>query len=381
MGLNAHRRFDLRAGRCLHERGAMESARRAVEEASMRIQACPASARAILPAIVLFTTLAAYSVPADAQRREREGKEVVDAVCSACHAEGKDNAPRIGDAKAWAGRASQGLTALTDHALKGIRNMPAHGGNAGVSDIEIERAIVYMVNQSGGHWVEPVGGATPAVVRTSETIVKNQCAKCHQTGEGGAPRIGDRAAWIPRLKKGLDPLVASAIHGHGSMPARGGLPDLSDQELRGAIIYMFNYGVPEAPPPAPVARDDAHHKLVSGTDIYFGMMRADAIRAAQASQGGGAKSDIPSGKGYYHINISLVDNKSQVPVTDARVNVRTSDGMTTESKSLGLVGANNAVSYGNYFRFSSGNAYNITAEIKRPGVPGTIEAKFDFKAP
>jgi cytochrome c5 len=349
----------------------------------MRTQVGSGPARAMLPAIVLFTTFAAFSSPADAQRKEREGKEVVDAVCSACHATGKDSAPRIGDAKAWAGRASQGLTALTDHALKGIRNMPAHGGNPGVSDIEIERAIVYMVNQSGGHWIEPVGGATPAVVRTSESIVKSQCAKCHQTGEGGAPKIGDRPAWIPRLKKGLDPLVASAIHGHGPMPARGGLPDLSDQELRGAVIYMFNYGVPDAPLAAPVAREDAHHKLVSGTDIYFGMMRADAIRAAQvqAQKSGAAKVDIPAGKGYYHINISLVDNKSQVLVTDAQVNVRTSDGMTTESKPLGLVAANNAVSYGNFFRFSSGNAYNITTEIRRPGVPGTIQANFEFKAP
>ena len=180
----------------------------------------PNSARALLPAIVLCAMLAAFTGAAEAQRKERQGKEVVDAVCSSCHASGKDNAPRIGDVKAWARRTSQGLTSLTDHALKGIRNMPAHGGNSGVSDIEIERAIIYMVNQSGGHWVEPLGGATPAVVRTSETIVRNQCAKCHESGQDGAPKIGERLAWIPRLSKGLDTLVASAIHGHGSMPAR-----------------------------------------------------------------------------------------------------------------------------------------------------------------
>src|SRR5512134_157682 len=116
-------------------------------------------ARAALTAIALLGVLSVSSGSADAQRKERLGKEVVDGVCASCHAAGKDKAPRIGDAKAWAGRASQGLTALTDHAIKGVRKMPAHGGNAGVSDIEIERAIVYMVNQSGGNWVEPVGGA------------------------------------------------------------------------------------------------------------------------------------------------------------------------------------------------------------------------------
>lgn len=349
----------------------------------MRTQAGPVLSWALLPAIALCAVLSTFSPGADAQRTQRQGKEVVDAVCGACHASGKEGAPRIGDAKAWASRASQGLTALTDHALKGIRKMPAHGGNKGVSDIEIERAIVYMVNQSGGNWVEPVGGATPAVGRTSETIVQAQCAKCHQTGRDGAPKIGDRPAWTPRLAKGLDRLVASAVHGHGPMPSRGGMPDLSREEIRGAILYMFNHGLPALPPPPAGAAADPHHKVVSGIDIYLGMMRAETMRAAQAQaqKPGAAKVDVPSGKGYYHLNISLADNKSQLPLTDAQVTVRVSDGVTTETKTLGLVAANNAVSYGNFFRFSSGSAYNITTEIRRPGVPGTVVANFEYRQP
>jgi len=334
-----------------------------------------------LSAFAVLTALSIFVAPAQAQRKERQGKDVVDAVCSGCHLQGKDNAPRIGDVNAWSVRASQGLTALTNNAVKGIRNMPAHGGNAGVSDIEIERAITYMVNQSGGHWVEPVGGGTPAVVRTSESIVRAQCATCHESGRDGAPKIGDQAAWIPRLKRGLDPLVASAVHGHGPMPSRGGLPDLSDAEIRGAIVYMFSYGVPPAAPPAPAAAADPHHKVVSGTDIYLGMMRAESMRAAYEKARINDKPAIPSGKGYYHVNISLVDSKSQVPVTDAQVKVLVSDGMTSETHTLGLLGANNTVSYGSFYRFSSGSAYNITAEIRRPGMAGTIEAKFDFRAP
>jgi cytochrome c5 len=334
-----------------------------------------------LSAFAVLTALSIFVAPAQAQRKERQGKDVVDAVCSGCHLQGKDNAPRIGDVNAWSVRASQGLTALTNNAVKGIRNMPAHGGNAGVSDIEIERAITYMVNQSGGHWVEPVGGGTPAVVRTSESIVRAQCATCHESGRDGAPKIGDQAAWIPRLKRGLDPLVASAVHGHGPMPSRGGLPDLSDAEIRGAIVYMFSYGVPPAAPPAPAAAADPHHKVVSGTDIYLGMTRAESMRAAYDNARSNDKPAIPSGKGYYHVNISLVDSKSQVPVTDAQVKVLVSDGMTSETHTLGLLGANNTVSYGSFYRFSSGSAYNITAEIRRPGMAGTIEAKFDFRAP
>lgn len=334
-------------------------------------------ARAALAAVVALVALGGFTTTADAQRRERSGKEVVDAVCGACHVPGKDKAPKIGDAKAWSMRASQGLSALTDHAIKGIRDMPAHGGNRGVSDIEVERAVIYMVNRSGGNWIEPVGGATPAVLRSSESIVQNQCAKCHRDGLNGAPKIGDRPAWTPRLKNGLDKLVASAIHGHGGMPARGGLPDLSDEEIRGAIVYMFNYGVPEVAPAPPAPPPDPNHKLIAGTDVYLGMISADALRAASK----GVQADIPSGSGYYHINISLVDNKSQVQITNATVKLKVSDGMRTETKVLELVAANNAVSYGGFFQLSPGGAYNISADIRRPGAASEIEAKFAFKAP
>jgi hypothetical protein len=144
---------------------------------------------------------------------------------------------------------------------------------------------------------------------------------------------------------------------------------------------MFSYGVPTVAPPAPAAAADPHHKVISGTDIYLGMLRAESMRAAYDNARINDKPAVPSGKGYYHVNISLVDSKSQVPVTDAEVKVRVSDGMTNETHTLGLLAANNIVSYGGFYRFSSGSAYNITAEIHRPGVPGVIEAKFDFRAP
>jgi len=173
---------------------------------------------------------------------ERSGKQVVDAVCAACHGTGKNGAPKIGDKSAWTKRASQGLTGLTQHAINGIRQMPAHGGSPNLSDLEIARATAYMVNQSGGRWVEPVSVKDLSKERSGEQIVQAQCGKCHETGAGGAPKIGDRAAWAPRIKDGLDNTVRSAIRGHGGMPARGGMADLTDSELRSAIVYMFNKG-------------------------------------------------------------------------------------------------------------------------------------------
>src|SRR5262245_6497663 len=79
--------------------------------------------------------------------------------------------------------------------------------------------------------------------RTGKEVVDKGCASCHANGVNGAPKIGDREAWIPRMSKGLNTLVRSAVHGHGAMPARGGMADLSDREIESAIVHMFNYGV------------------------------------------------------------------------------------------------------------------------------------------
>src|SRR6202795_5179114 len=142
-----------------------------------------------LIAVLAFVFAAPVTVQAaSTQSGERSGKQVVEAGCSSCHRTGTNSAPKIGDKKAWTKLESQGLTGLTETALKGIRKMPAHGGNQALSDSEIERAITYMVNQSGGHWTEPTSKKTPARERSGRQIVQLHCAKCHQTGVDGAPK-------------------------------------------------------------------------------------------------------------------------------------------------------------------------------------------------
>ena len=78
--------------------------------------------------------------------------------------------------------------------------------------------------------------------RSGKEVVDAQCSKCHLEGKGGAPKIGDRDAWTQRLKNGLDNTVRSAIKGHGGMPPRGDKADLTDREVRNAILYMFYPG-------------------------------------------------------------------------------------------------------------------------------------------
>ena len=331
------------------------------------------AARGLLGAPVVLLALGLCFTAAHAQRVERSGKAVVESSCASCHARGDNGAPRIGDAKAWAGRASQGLSVLTATALKGIRNMPAHGGNPGLSDIEVERAITYIVNRSGGHWVEPMGGAGPAVMRSGEQLVQLQCAKCHHDGLNGAPRIGDRTAWAPRLAKGLPAVVKTALHGHGGMPARGGLAQATDAEIQGAIVYMFNHGVPEPPPPAAAAVADPYHKVIDGIEVYLGVVRAGAAAA------GVGKSARPTGKDDYHLNVSLFDAATKAAITDATVKVQVSDPTSMESKTLAPIAAGGAVSYGAYFRMRGPEPYTISAQIERPATGRVSEVKFSYR--
>jgi cytochrome c5 len=80
---------------------------------------------------------------------EKSGEEVVKAVCSMCHAAGLMAAPKIGDKDAWKPRIAQGYDTLVNHAIHGIRNMPAKGGNPALSDTEVAGAVKYMANASG----------------------------------------------------------------------------------------------------------------------------------------------------------------------------------------------------------------------------------------
>ena len=82
----------------------------------------------------------------------KSGEEVYKTVCLICHQAGMLNAPKFGDTQAWAPRIAQGYEVLVQHAIKGIRSMPAKGGNASLSDNEVASAVLYMSNSSGANF-------------------------------------------------------------------------------------------------------------------------------------------------------------------------------------------------------------------------------------
>lgn len=227
----------------------------------------------------------------DANRPLASGESVYKAQCTACHAAGVSGAPKSGNAADWAPRIKLGYETLLNSALKGKGAMaPQGGGN--FSDLEIGRAVVYMVNNAGGKMAEPaapngaasdaapaaepaatpasaaapaaaapasepaaaapaaeasapaaVVAAAPAAAATTsdpavgKALYEKSCTVCHAAGVAGAPKSGNKADWAPRIAKGMDALYKSSINGLNAMPPRGA-STASDDEIKAAVDYM-----------------------------------------------------------------------------------------------------------------------------------------------
>lgn len=220
----------------------------------------------------------------------KNGEQVFTAQCAACHATGAAGAPKFGDTAAWGPRIGQGYDTLLEHALHGHNAMPAQGGGD-FSDYEIGRAVVYMANKGGAKFEEPKAPAaaasgadaaasaapvtadagsaaapTPAAAASPAAAVAQAsapapasaatqtaaapaaggappalytqvCATCHASGIAGAPKVGDKAAWAPRMADGVDGMTAIAIKGKGAMPPRGG-SSATDAQIKEVVAYF-----------------------------------------------------------------------------------------------------------------------------------------------
>jgi len=217
------------------------------------------------------------------------GQAVYTAVCAACHATGAAGAPKVGDSGAWGARIAQGFDTLVQHAVNGIRAMPAKGGNPDLDDVEVARAVAYMGNQAGAKFKEPeapaaaapaaaapatAASAAPAAAAAApaaaapaapspapaasdaaagntaqanagagKALYSAACVACHGAGIAGAPKFGDKAAWAPRVAQGVNVLHEHAIKGFqgkaGVMPPKGG-SSAPDADVKSAVDYMVS---------------------------------------------------------------------------------------------------------------------------------------------
>ncbi len=171
----------------------------------------------------------------------KSGEDVFKAVCSACHASGAAGAPKLGDKSDWAQRIKKGDKMLIRTAIKGIRAMPPRGGAADLSDLEVARAVVFMANKAGANFKDPAApAAAPAAAAKvdGKKVYEGTCVVCHGAGVAGAPKAGDKAAWAPRLKAGIQALYGSALKGKAAMPPKGGNAALNEAEVKAAVDYL-----------------------------------------------------------------------------------------------------------------------------------------------
>lgn len=98
--------------------------------------------------------------------------------------------------------------------------------------VELEESTVTEVTEAAPQ--------QEAAAVDGETVYRKSCASCHMTGAAGAPKTGDQAAWGPRIARGIDTLVQSAIAGvpGTAMMPRGACTTCSDDEIEAAVQYM-----------------------------------------------------------------------------------------------------------------------------------------------
>jgi cytochrome c5 len=113
----------------------------------------------------------------------------------------------------------------------------AMGGRPQAGDEEATNARIQPVAKLK---LAPASAATAGDgERTGEDLYNAVCMACHAAGIAGAPKIGDKGQWAPRIATGLDAMLKVVLSGKGAMPPKGG-SDATEEELKRAVVFMAN---------------------------------------------------------------------------------------------------------------------------------------------
>ncbi|MBS0349840.1 MAG: cytochrome c5 family protein [Proteobacteria bacterium] len=171
-----------------------------------------------------------------------EGKKIYDQYCTGCHSTGAGGAPKMGDPNAWLPLVKQGRNVLYQNAIHGIDGMPPKGTCSTCSEQDIKNTVSYIIEQSTGAnaAAAPAQPAKQLTLEDGKQIYEQYCQACHNGAYPGAPKLGDKAAWAPLIKQGMDILILNTVNGIGNMPAKGSCAKCNTAQIKAAVKYMVN---------------------------------------------------------------------------------------------------------------------------------------------
>jgi cytochrome c5 len=131
----------------------------------------------------------------------------------------------------------------------GVSNKPA-AGSEGLEEQAVAERIAPVAKlefgnggPSAGALAAAASAAPAAPVAAAQKfdgpgLYKTYCSACHAAGVAGAPKFGDKAAWAPRIAKGVDALLQSVVNGKNAMPPKGGVAAATPADLKLAVEYI-----------------------------------------------------------------------------------------------------------------------------------------------
>ena len=153
----------------------------------------------------------------------------------------------ISGIKDKAGEAVEGASSMASDAANTVGDAASDAmDNAGTMVADAKTAVgesassaMESASDAASKAVAAVGGAADGGA-AGQQVYKNSCQACHAAGVAGAPKLGDKDAWAPRIATGIDALLASSINGKGIMPPKGACASCSEEDLKAAVEYMVS---------------------------------------------------------------------------------------------------------------------------------------------
>jgi cytochrome c5 len=206
------------------------------------------------------------------------------------------------------------------------------------SDSLAAEAVASRIQPVGAIQIKAAGDVS--ALKSGEQVYAAQCSACHASGAAGAPKLGDAAAWGPRVGAGYEALLASAIKGKGNMGAQGG-GEHSDLEIGRAVVYMANQGGAKfAEPKAPAGAASGATADAAAAAPAPAAEPASAAAAAPAAAAAADGPRVETAAGV--VKLYFASGKAELPADAKAALGKLADEIKAGGKAVAISGYHDA---------------------------------------